>query len=143
MPPTKIATPPPSAALTPRDMTWRHYAEIMDRFRKLCQPDVKLFQQAEGHILAKRVVDEWERNGRPLTDAGMIAKRMTEYQLDEEDNRQVDALYRRKLAFRERVTNALGKLPTDGWDVFYHRNSTSRKVPHTVRQWELASGGKP
>lgn len=137
MPVQKIATPRPIGS-TPQDQTWRHYSRIIDKFRNLCQPDATLFKQAENRIAAKRVVDEWERGGRQFVDASTIAKRMVEYQLDEEDQRHVDALYRSKLAFRERLSCALGKLPGESWDTFFYRHSATRKVPNTVRQWELA-----
>jgi hypothetical protein len=67
---------------------------------------------------------------------------MTDYVLDLDDEKQVDELYRSKLAFRDRVCNSLGKLPDDKWDAFYERNATSKAVPHTVKMFELAQGAK-
>ena len=132
-------SPPKGGALTPRDQTWRHYSAVMESFRKLCHGDKELFRQAEAKIRAKRVTEAWESEGRPFLNVDALSKRMTDAVLDIEDERQIDVLYRRKLAFRDRVTNSLGKLPEDGWDVFYDRRSSSKAVPHTVKMFEMGA----
>lgn len=137
-PPKKRANAPSQAqTLTPRDLTWRHYAEVMDKFRKLCHSDKELFRQAEDRIKAKRVIEAWERQKSASADPVSLAKAMTDYVLDVEDERQVDELYRSKLDFRDRLCNALGKPAEEKWDVFFERHNAGRKVPFVVRQFEL------
>lgn len=141
MPPTKVTNGPASPGRSPADQTWSHYSKVIDRFRKLCHGDAELFKQAINRITAKRVVQGWEENDRPsgveLVDA--LSKAMAAYVLDAEDDKQIDALYRAKLAFRDRVCAALGKLPDEKWDVFFERQSAKAKVPNTVRQMELVA----
>jgi hypothetical protein len=132
--------------MSPRDQTWHHYASVMEKFRKLCNPDSGLFKQAENRIRAKRVVEAWESQGRPFADAVnpfRLSQKMDELVLDLEDERQVDDLYRAKLAFRDRLCAALGKGDTEGWDVFHDRHSTSAKIPNVVKQFELAGKHVP
>lgn len=124
---------------SPHDATWSHHSKIIDKFRALCHSDKALFTQAENAIKAKRVAEQWESAGRPSVDVMSLATTMAKVELDDEDNRQVDALYRRKIAFRDRLCAALGKLPEEGWDSFYGRKSETKAVPNTVRQFELAS----
>lgn len=145
MPPTRV-TPAKSQGtkLSARDQTWRHYSEVIERFRKLCRGDAALFEQADCRIKAKLVTAKWEAAGRPqITDALSLAKQMSTAVLDIEDERQVDALYRAKLAFRDRLAAVLGKADLEGWDAFYERCSTCAKVPNTVRQFELATATPP
>lgn len=139
MPAPKQISPPPGS--TPADAKWRHYNEVLEKFRALCHGDVRLFEQAQNHILAKRVVEVWDREGRPFVDGAGIAKAMWVYQLDAEDERQVDALYRRKLAFRDKIAAALGKREDESWDSFYGRFSAHRTAPNMVRQFELMAEG--
>lgn len=129
---------PKGSALSPRDQTWRHYSAVMESFRKLCHGDKELFRQAEAKIMARKVTEAWESAGRPFLDVSSLSKRMGEVSLDIEDEAAVDRLYRKKLAFRDRVANSLGKLPEVLWDAFYDLRSTSKAVPHTVKMFELA-----
>jgi hypothetical protein len=134
----RIATSEPSQGLTPRDMTWRHYADIMDKFRKLCHGDAELFRQADARIRAKRVAEAWQSQPKGSIDPVAITKQMDELVMDAEDDRQIDTLYRRKLEFRDRLCVVLGKLPDEKWDTFFERMNQSKKVPNVVRQFELA-----
>lgn len=139
----KAESPKAGAPMSPRDQTWHHYAEVMEKFRKLCHSDAVLFTQAENRIKSKRVVEAWEAAGKPLegVDPFSLSRQMDTVQLDLEDERQVDDLYRKKLAFRDRLCAVLGKGDTETWDAFYERQSTSIKVPNVCKQFALA--GQP
>lgn len=125
-----------------RDQTWRYYNEVVEKFRKLCHSDQRLFQQAEDRIRAKRVVAAYDSRDKKAIDPFSIAKQMAEYQMDPEDERQVDALYRRKMVFRDRLCAVMGKLPDESWDPFYNRCIVRRNVPNLVRQFELMAEAK-
>lgn len=135
----RIASAAPSQGSSPHDLKWRHYAEVMDKFRKLCHGDAELFRQSDARIRAKLVAEAWRAQPKgAAVDPIAITKQMDALVMDAEDERQIDALYRKKLAFRERISVALGKLPDEGWDGFFERMSASKKVPNVVRQFELA-----
>ncbi len=134
----KAELPAKGAPLSGRDQTWRYYSEVMDKFRKMCHSDKALFEQAENRIKAKRVVAAYESQPNKAVDPFSLAKNMTDYVMDLEDEKQVDELYRAKLAFRDRVCNLLGKLPEESWDAFFDRCSSSKRVPHAVKMFEMA-----
>jgi hypothetical protein len=133
----KSAPAPSGAPMSARDMTWRHYADIMDKFRKLCHGDAELFRQADARIRAKRVAEAWQAQPKGSIDPVAITKQMDELVMDAEDDRQIDTLYRRKLEFRDRLCVVLGKLPDEKWDTFFERMNQSKKVPGVARQFEL------
>src|SRR3954469_14432244 len=137
MPPKRIASTAPGKALSARDQTWRHYSAILESFRKLCHGDAELFRQAEAKVLAKVVTQQWEEQGRPFLDVSSLSSRMAEATIALGDAEAVNSLYRRKLAFRDRLAAVLGKGDAEGWDPFYERCSTNQKAPNTVRQFEL------
>jgi hypothetical protein len=112
----------------------------MDKFRRLCHSDKVLFQQAEDKIKGKRVAEAYQRHPNGAIDPFSLAKAMTDYVLDLEDERQVDKLYRAKLAFRDRICVVLGKDPDEKWDAFCGRHNTNAKIPNVVRQYEMAEG---
>lgn len=133
----ELKQPNQTPADNARGQTWRYYNEVIEKFRKLCHSDARLFQQAEDRIRAKRVVAAYEGRDKKAVDPFSIAKQMAEYPLDAEDERQIADLYKRKLAFRDRLCAVLGKKDDEGWDVFYGRCIVRRNVPNLVRQFEL------
>lgn len=136
--PAPKQTKPTTQGKSPAEQTWSYYSKMMDKFRKLCHGDKQLFEQAENRIRAKLVVAQWEKNGKGRVDPIALSVTMSDVVMDEEDNRQVDALYRAKIALRDKISIALGKVPTEGWDSFHERQSLRAKVPNAVRQMELA-----
>lgn len=139
MPAPKQTNQPRPAGVTESDQTWSYYDSVLIKIRKMCHGDEELARQAEARIRAKLVTAEWEAKGRPHADVFAISKRVDEIPLDGNDQKAIADLQKRKVAFRDRLCAALGKVPQEGWDSFYRRISKRKTIPNTVRQFELMS----
>lgn len=133
--------PAPSPQDSARNQTWTHACGIMDSFRNMCHGDATLRTQAETKIRAKRVAEQWDARGKPAVDVFRLAGAVDAIVLDAEDQKQIDALYAAKIAFRDRLAASLGKLPTETWDAFHSRHAKSSRVLHVAKMFELTVRG--